>query len=79
MRQRYENAGLSSLRTVNLVAAPGRDQPRARIEDHAALVALVRREHLAQALDGTGRVAVAEAYEGGACVLKSPDEGERGI
>ena len=36
-----------------LAASPGRDQPGTRIEDHAALVAVVRREHLAQALDGT--------------------------
>jgi hypothetical protein len=41
-------------RVVNVLAAsPGRDQPGARIEDDAALVAVVRRERLAQALDGT--------------------------
>src|SRR5215218_2714161 len=65
---------------VNFVApSPGGDQPGARIEDHAALVAVVRRERLAQALDGTGRLAVAQAREGRARVLKPPDERERGV
>ena len=39
----------------------------------------MRREHLAQALDGTGRLAVAEAREGHARVLKPPYERERGV
>src|SRR5215212_6364102 len=59
--------------------APGRDQPGARIEDDAALVAVVRREHLAQALHGTGRLTVAQPREGRARVLKSAHERERGI
>ena len=62
-----------------LAASPGGDQPGTRIEDHAALVAVVRREHLAQALDGTSRLAVAQAREGHARVLKPPDERERGV
>src|SRR5919108_2077823 len=62
-----------------LAASPGRDQPGTRIEGHAALVAVVRREHLAQALDGTSRLAVAEARDGRARVLKPPDERERGV
>ena len=43
------------------------------------LVAVVCREHLAQALDGTTCLAVAEAREGRAGVLKPPDDGERGL
>ena len=39
----------------------------------------MRREHLAQALDGTGRVVLAQAREGRARVLKPPDDRERGI
>src|SRR5215217_3183166 len=62
-----------------LAASPRRDQPGTRIEDHAALVAVVGRERLAQALDGTSRLAVAQAREGRARVLKPPDERERGV
>src|SRR5919108_2565983 len=62
-----------------LAASPGRDQPGTRIEDHAALVAVVRREHLAQAVDGTSRLAVAQAREGHARVMKPADERERGV
>jgi hypothetical protein len=53
---------LRSWRVVTVLAAsPGGDQPGARIEDHAAAVAVVRGEHFAQALDGTGRLAVVQA------------------
>ena len=45
-------------------APPGGDQPGARIEGHAALVAVVRREHLAQALDGAGRLAARSGSRG---------------
>ena len=62
-----------------LAASPGGDQPGARIEDHAALVAVVRREHFAQALDGTGRLAVAQGRERRAGALKPSDERERGL
>src|SRR5687768_18491003 len=55
-------------------SAPGRDQPCTRIEDHAVLVAAVRRERLAQALNGTSRLAVAQGRKGRAGVLKPPDE-----
>ena len=37
------------------------------------------REHRAQALDGTSRLALAEAREGRAGVLEPPDDGECGI
>src|SRR5439155_6274518 len=67
-------------RVVDVSAAsPGRDQPGTRIEGHAALVAVVRREHLAQALHGTSRLAVAQACEGRARVLKPADERERAV
>src|SRR5512133_4039020 len=67
-------------RVLNVLAAsPGRDQPGTRIQDHAALVAVVRREHLAQALDRTSRLGVAQAREGHARVLKPPYERERGV
>src|SRR5215207_9233881 len=67
-------------RNVNVLAAsPGRDQPGTRIDDHAALVAVVRRERLAQALDGMSRLGVAQAREGRARVLKPPHERERGV
>src|SRR3954447_9766060 len=59
--------------------SPGRDQPGTRIEGHAVLVAVVRREHLAQALDGTGGLAVAQSGEGRFGVLKPPDHRERGV
>src|SRR3954471_23713991 len=59
--------------------SPGRDQPGTRIEGHAVLVAVVRREHLAQVLDGTSRLAVAQAGEGRSGVLKPPDQRERGV
>jgi hypothetical protein len=40
-----------------LAASPRRDQPGTRIEDHAALVAVVRRERLTQALERMSRLA----------------------
>src|SRR5918995_1050788 len=40
-----------------------------RVEGHAALVAVVRREHFAQALDGTGGLTVAQGCERRARVL----------
>ena len=61
------------------MASPGRDQPGTRIENHAALVAVVRRERLAQALDGARRLAIAQAREGRARVLEAADERERGV
>src|SRR5215204_3632651 len=65
---------------VNVVAAsPSGDQPGARVEDHAAPFDVVRGEHLAQALDGAGRLVVAQVREGRARVLKPPDERERGV
>jgi hypothetical protein len=50
------------------VSASG-DQPGARIEDHSTLVAVARRERVTQALDGTRRLAVAQARECRARVL----------
>src|SRR5438874_10292604 len=64
---------------IFLAAPPGGDQPRARIEHHAVLVAAVSREHLAQALDGACRLAIAQAREGRTRVLKRRDDRERGI
>src|SRR5215210_5060563 len=54
---------------IFLAAPPGGDQPRARIERHAVLVAVVGREHLAQAPDGACRLAIAQAREGRTRVL----------
>ena len=56
-----------------LGASPGGDQPGARIEDEAALVAVVRRQRVAQAVDGTSRLAIAQARERRAHILKPPD------
>src|SRR6187200_552489 len=60
-------------------ASPGRDQPGSGIEGHAALVAVVAREQFAQALDGASCLAVTEAREGCAGVLKPFDNRERSI
>jgi hypothetical protein len=57
-----------------LAASPGGDHPVARLERHAVLVAVVGLEHLAQALDGACRVAIAQAREGRARVLKPRDD-----
>jgi hypothetical protein len=62
-----------------LAASPGRDQPGTRTQGHAALVAVVRRQRLTEALDGPSRLVVAQAREGRARVLKPPDERERGV
>jgi hypothetical protein len=62
-----------------VLAPPGGDQPGTRIEDDAAVVAVMRREHLAQALDRMSRLAVAQAREGRTRVLKPSDERERGV
>src|SRR5919201_1787607 len=62
-----------------LAASPGGDQPGARIEHDAVLVAVVGREHRAQALDGACRLAIAQAREGRTRVLKPRDDRERGI
>jgi hypothetical protein len=60
-------------------SAPSRgDQPGARVERHAVIVALVRHERFAQPLHGAGCVAVAHAHERGAHVLKAAHEIQRG-
>jgi hypothetical protein len=60
-------------------ASPRGDQPGARVEDDAALVAAMRHQQLAQALDGTRRLVVAQGREGRSRVLKPQDQRERGI
>ena len=62
-----------------LAASPGGDQPGTRIEGHAAFLAVVRRERLAQALNGTSGLAVVQHGEGRAGVLKPPHKGQRGV
>src|SRR5215207_10094923 len=79
LRRSRPREGRRLLHDLSLAASPGGDQPGARIEDHAALVAVVRREHLAQARHGPGRLPVAQPREGRARVLKPPDERERGV
>ena len=59
-------------------SAPSRgNQPGARVERHAVIVALVRHERFAQPLHGAGCVAVAHAHERGAHVLKAAHEIQR--
>src|SRR5262245_15514851 len=62
-----------------VATSPGGDQPGTGIEDHAALVGVVRRQHRAQALDGAGRLILAEAREGRAGALEPLDERERAV
>jgi len=62
-----------------VASSPRGDQPGARTEGHATLVAVVRRERFAQALDRTSGLAFAQGREGGCRVLKPADERERGV
>src|SRR4051794_5040795 len=64
---------------VVLAASSRGDQPRAGIEDHAALGAPVRGQRRSQALDDTCCRAIAQAGKGDARVRPPPDEREDGL